>query len=87
MSKSDERRIKDTSGTAFRKIDVDQYEDDFKEEDADVGVTGPQGPDENEILSLLSQYPFNTCSYFSLFSLSFLVIFLNSEIRVSMLKL
>ncbi|XP_058807520.1 actin-related protein 2/3 complex subunit 5-A [Phymastichus coffea] len=56
MSKSDDRKIKDTSGTAFRKIDVDQYnENNFKEEDPDQGVTGPTGPDENEILSLLSQ--------------------------------
>lgn len=53
------RKIKDTSGNAFRKIDVDQYsENNFKEEDPDGGVTGPTGPEENEILSLLGQYPF-----------------------------
>ncbi|KAJ8680245.1 hypothetical protein QAD02_016032 [Eretmocerus hayati] len=56
MSKTDDRKIKDTSGTAFRKIDVDQYnENNFKEEEADGGVAGPTGPDENEVLSLLSQ--------------------------------
>lgn len=48
---------KNTSSSAFRKIDVDQYnEDNFKEEDADQG--GPTGPDENEILALLNKYPF-----------------------------
>ena len=48
---------KNTSSSAFRKIDVDQYnEDNFKEDDNDLG--GPVGPDENEITSLLNQYPF-----------------------------
>lgn len=48
---------KNTSSSAFRKIDVDQYcEDNFKEEDADQG--GPAGPDENEVLNLLNKYPF-----------------------------
>ncbi|XP_008209509.1 actin-related protein 2/3 complex subunit 5-C [Nasonia vitripennis] len=56
MSKSDERKMKDSSGTAFRKIDVDQYnENQFKEDDGEGGVTGPIGPDENEIHALLSQ--------------------------------
>lgn len=58
MSRNDGK--KDTSASAFRKIDVDQYSDNnFKEEDADAGSTGPTGPDENEILTLLSQYPFS----------------------------
>lgn len=49
---------KNTSSSAFRKIDVDQYnEDNFKEEDADQG--GPTGPDENEITALLNKYPFS----------------------------
>ncbi|XP_014203466.1 actin-related protein 2/3 complex subunit 5 isoform X2 [Copidosoma floridanum] len=52
MSKSDGRKIKDTSGTGFRKIDVDQFENHFKEEDPDGTLTGP---DENEILAFLSQ--------------------------------
>lgn len=57
MSRNDGK--KDTSASAFRKIDVDQYSDNnFKEEDADGGVGVPTGPDENEILTLLSQYPF-----------------------------
>lgn len=48
---------KNTSSSAFRKIDVDQYnEDNFKEDDADQG--GPTGPDESEILGLLNKYPF-----------------------------
>ena len=48
---------KNTSSSAFRKIDVDQYsEDNFKEDDGDQG--GPAGPDENEVNSLLQKYPF-----------------------------
>lgn len=54
MSKNEGK--KDTSASTFRKIDVDQYSDNnFKEEDADAGLGGPTGPDENEILTLLSQ--------------------------------
>ncbi|XP_051164570.1 actin-related protein 2/3 complex subunit 5 [Leptopilina boulardi] len=54
MSRNDGRN--DTSDSAFRKIDVDQYNDNnFKEEEVDSGTTGPTGPDENEILQLLSQ--------------------------------
>ncbi|XP_065164884.1 actin-related protein 2/3 complex subunit 5-C [Atheta coriaria] len=45
---------KNTSSSAFRKIDVDQYcEDNFKEDETDLG--GPTGPDENEILNLLNK--------------------------------
>ncbi|CAH1369494.1 unnamed protein product [Tenebrio molitor] len=45
---------KNTSSSAFRKIDVDQYcEDNFKEDDGDQG--GPTGPDENEVNSLLQK--------------------------------
>lgn len=48
---------KNTSSSAFRKIDVDQYcEDNFKEDDNDQ--TGPIGPDENEVIGLLNKYPF-----------------------------
>lgn len=48
---------KNTSSSAFRKIDVDQYcEDNFKEEDADQ--SGPTGPDETEINNYLQKYPF-----------------------------
>lgn len=47
---------KNTSSSAFRKIDVDQYNEDiFKEDDVDGGS---MGPDENEITKLLTQYPF-----------------------------
>lgn len=48
---------KNTSSSAFRKIDVDQYnEDNFNEDEIDLAV--PVGPDENEITKLLNQYPF-----------------------------
>ncbi|KAJ6646485.1 Actin-related protein 2/3 complex subunit 5-C, partial [Pseudolycoriella hygida] len=47
---------KNTSSSAFRKIDVDQYnEDNFKEDETD---SGSLGPDENEITKLLAKYPF-----------------------------
>lgn len=47
---------KNTSSSAFRKIDVDLYcEDNYKEEDTDGG---PTGPDENEVNNLLQKYPF-----------------------------
>ncbi|CAH0557686.1 unnamed protein product [Brassicogethes aeneus] len=43
---------KNTSSSAFRKIDIDQYnEDNFKEDETDQG--GPQGPDETEVNNLL----------------------------------
>lgn len=49
---------KNTSSSAFRKIDVDQYnEDNFKDDDNDQMSAGI-GPDENEIQNLLNQYPF-----------------------------
>ncbi|KAG6454031.1 hypothetical protein O3G_MSEX008472 [Manduca sexta] len=38
---------KNTSSSAFRKIDIDQYnEDNFKEDEAEL--SGPTGPDESE---------------------------------------
>lgn len=50
---------KNTSSSAFRKIDVDQYnEDNFKEDEADQGSSGTIVPDEAEINTLLNQYPF-----------------------------
>ncbi|OAD60171.1 Actin-related protein 2/3 complex subunit 5 [Eufriesea mexicana] len=53
MSRNDGK--KDSSASTFRKIDVDQYSDNnFREEDADGGIGGPTGPDENEILMLLT---------------------------------
>ncbi|XP_014094220.1 actin-related protein 2/3 complex subunit 5-C [Bactrocera oleae] len=46
---------KNTSSSAFRKIDVDQYnEDNFKEDEADA-ISATVGPDENEITTLLTQ--------------------------------
>lgn len=48
---------KNTSSSAFRKIDVDQYcEDNYKEDEVDQ--VGPQGPDETEVNNLLQKYPF-----------------------------
>lgn len=52
---------KNTSSSAFRKIDVDQYnEDNFKEDETDSG-SQQSGPDENEITKLLAKYPFQFC--------------------------
>lgn len=48
---------KNTSSSAFRKIDVDQYnEDNFKDDELESSAS--IGPDENEITQLLNQYPF-----------------------------
>ncbi|XP_014358416.2 actin-related protein 2/3 complex subunit 5-B [Papilio machaon] len=45
---------KNTSSSAFRKIDIDQYnEDNFKEDETES--SGPTGPDEGEIGALLNQ--------------------------------
>lgn len=50
---------KNTSASAFRKIDVDQYnEDNYTEEDQTELSSPDIGPDEKEVSSLLSQYPF-----------------------------
>ncbi|XP_057327324.1 actin-related protein 2/3 complex subunit 5-A [Microplitis mediator] len=55
MSRLEDNK-KDPMGTGFRKIDIDEFnENNFKEEEADASLTGPTGPDENEILNLLSQ--------------------------------
>ncbi|XP_018325130.1 actin-related protein 2/3 complex subunit 5 [Agrilus planipennis] len=44
---------KNTFSSAFRKIDVDQYnEDNFKEDDGELGGTGPN---ENDVMVLLNQ--------------------------------
>jgi len=54
MSRFEDR--KDTTGTAFRKIDIDEYsENGFQDEETDGGAIGNSGPDENEILQLLTQ--------------------------------
>ncbi|XP_072936876.1 actin-related protein 2/3 complex subunit 5-B [Epargyreus clarus] len=45
---------KNTSSSAFRKIDIDQYnEDNFKEDEAEQSA--PTGPDEGEVCALLNQ--------------------------------
>lgn len=55
---------KNTFSSAFRKIDVDQYnEDNFEEDEIDSGTTAV-GPDENEITKLLTQYPLQYNFYF-----------------------
>lgn len=52
---------KNTSSSAFRKIDVDQYnEDNFKVEETAESLTPSSFPDETEINSLLTQYPFSS---------------------------
>lgn len=50
---------KNTSSSAFRKLDVDQYnEDQFGEEEQTELQSPSVGPDESEVTSLLNQYPF-----------------------------
>lgn len=48
-----------TSSSAFRKIDVDQYnEDNYREDEQGELLSPPVGPDEAEVTQLLLQYPF-----------------------------
>lgn len=57
---------KNTSSSAFRKIDIDQYnEDNFRDDEAEQAV--PAGPDEKEISNFLNQYPFHLCSKLFIF--------------------
>lgn len=50
---------KNTSSSAFRKIDIDQYnEDNFRDDEAEQSI--PTGPDEGEVCALLNQYPFQS---------------------------
>jgi actin related protein 2/3 complex subunit 5 len=47
---------KNTSSSAFRKIDVDQYnEDNYREEEQAELQSTPVGPDEAEIMALMNQ--------------------------------
>ena len=47
---------KNTANTRFRKVNVDEYnEDNFCEDDVE---DGGQGPNEGEVQSMLTQYPF-----------------------------
>ncbi|KAH9360440.1 hypothetical protein HPB48_003054 [Haemaphysalis longicornis] len=49
---------KNTESSAFRKIDIDQYnEDNYKEEEGLDAQSPPAGPDEQEVNHLLNQYP------------------------------
>jgi actin related protein 2/3 complex subunit 5 len=51
---------KNTFSSAFRKIDVDQYnEDNYREEEQAELQSAPVGPDEAEITTLMNQYPYN----------------------------
>jgi len=49
---------KNTGASKFRKVDVDQYDEDqyIDEEDEQLEE---QGPNESEVTSLLAQYPFH----------------------------
>lgn len=53
---------KNTSSSAFRKIDVDQYnEDNYREEEQAELQSAPIGPDESEVTALMNQYPYRNC--------------------------
>jgi len=47
---------KNTSSSAFRRVDVDQYTEGKYEEDA-VNDDGVNGPNDLEIQTMLTQYP------------------------------
>jgi len=48
---------KNTSSSAFRRVDVDQYTEGKYEEDA-LTDDGVNGPSDMEIQTMLAQYPF-----------------------------
>ena len=51
---------KNTFSSAFRKIDVDQYnEDNYREEEQAELQSAPVGADEAEIMALMNQYPYS----------------------------
>lgn len=51
---------KNTFSSAFRKIDVDQYnEDNYREEEQAELQSTTVGPDEAEIMALMNQYPYS----------------------------
>ena len=58
LSIATKKMAKNTANSAFRKIDVDQYNEDNYREDEGEAQSPPIGPDENEITNLLNQYPF-----------------------------
>lgn len=50
---------KNTRNTEFRKIDVDQYDEEkYKEEDQGETQSPTTGPSEGEVSTLLNSYPF-----------------------------
>lgn len=59
MSRNDAK--KDTSG--FRKIDIDQYNDNNFKEEEDGGTQGSMGLDENTVMKFLRSYPFQNCIF------------------------
>jgi len=49
---------KNTSSSAFRRVDVDQYTEGKYEEDALTDDASVNGPNDMEIQTMLAQYPF-----------------------------
>ena len=47
---------KNTGASKFRKVDVDQYDDD-KFDDENEGDDSPEGANDTEVNNLLAQYP------------------------------
>lgn len=49
-----------TRSSAFRKIDVDQFNENFKEDEQLENQSTTAIPDESEITTMVNQYPFYT---------------------------
>lgn len=57
---------KNTGARQFRKVDIDQYDEERYVEDVGDDATS-QGPNEGEVNSMLAQYPLDFFSLYLLF--------------------
>lgn len=53
-----------TRSSAFRKIDVDQFNENFKDDEQSEYQSPTAIPDESEITTLINQYPLSIMIYY-----------------------
>lgn len=59
---------KNTGASKFRKVDVDQYDEERFQDEETIADSGDQGPNDAEVNNFLAQYPL-----LKLFVLTFLI--------------